>query len=59
MEEIILDTEDEIKEMDISEKENVKSKKFLHKTSRKFGKYEKTKPKNNSNRGRRFPAQRL
>jgi hypothetical protein len=54
----ISDIEDTTEEMNIFIKENKKSKEFMTKHQENLGHYEKTKPKNNRNRRRRFSTQR-
>ena len=52
-------SEDTIEEMDTSVKENVKNKKVTNKNIQEIGNTEKTKSKNNRNRGRRrHPGQK-
>jgi hypothetical protein len=53
MEERISGSENKIEEMDTLVKENINLRTSYQKTSRKCGKYEKTKSKNNKDRGRR------
>jgi hypothetical protein len=56
MEERISDVEDRVEEIDISVKENVKSKNFLIKSIQEIWSTEKITPKNYKNRKEKSPS---